>query len=171
MRRFSARIAVLGLILLMAMACKEKQAKQPDAREKRLNEVRLKVNDLQAGVTALETQLGKIKDDEAQRMRDLTAIDASLEAMKTGVREVQVSLESVAKTEGAEKTGNRGWPWYVTLLLVVAIIVLFYLVFKRVTREEGEEEEEGADEGFVEESDMGTIRYPGSKSDSTKNKP
>jgi membrane protein implicated in regulation of membrane protease activity len=161
MKRFAVLVVCVSVIAVAAVGCREKQPK-PSAREVQLSALRGKLSEMRASLDTLDQQVAQAKQQQEQLLAHYGETQNAINAMRRQADESQQALEALTRAEMAEtqrRTG--GWPWYLTLLLIVALIVIFYLIFKRITRDESVEEDEAADEGFVEETDMGTIRYPG----------
>jgi heme/copper-type cytochrome/quinol oxidase subunit 2 len=90
-------------------------------------------------------------------------------SQKTATLQSSLNALTAAQAPAKAPSEKPGLSWFVTVLLVLAIVIICYVVFKRMTREEAEDQDL-QDEEFMEENDLGTIRYPGGAKDAG-NKP
>jgi len=102
----------------------------------------------------------RIRADQMQMKETLDEMQDRLDHLAERARVLSDNLELTGQAPAAPAKAEKpaGWPLPVKLLLVLAIIVILYMIYKRVTREE--EEEDVLDEEYLEENEMGAIRYP-----------
>jgi cell division protein FtsB len=169
MKRWNIFIGLLALTLAMAAACGEKNTKETAARQAQMTAVGSKLAELQATTNDLRAKTDQLKTDQAALIGRLSDLQVSFDLLTKKAGELQAALNAFATSEADQKAAkSHGWPWWVVLILLVAIIALVYLVMKRIMRGEEPEEDDGGDEGFSEESDRGSVRYPGTKPPSEK---
>ena len=158
---------ILSLMLLLAASCGKEEPQKVDARQAQANNAKAQIADLQNSANALSAQIDQAKGDVTRINGRLAEMQTALDTIKKKSADLQGSLDTLMKTRQGEAP-EGGWPWYVKLFLILVVLVLVFLVYKVVTRDGGEGDEENSDESFVEENDLGSVRYPGTKPDTTK---
>jgi len=170
MSRMTILVALVGFTVLSLTGCGEEPApKQADPQETIRQGVARQAADLSAEVEQVKQDFEKVRENQALAMGDLQTQLLKL-SQKTAT--LQSSLNALTTAQAPAKAASEkttGWPWFFKVLLVLAIVIICYVVFKRMTREEAEDQDL-QDEEFMEENDLGTIRYPGGAKDAG-NKP
>lgn len=171
MFRSASSVFLTCCVMLLSMACgPEEQAKQPDPRDAKLEEIQTRITELERREIALSTTLvearSQLRAGQASMEKSLSAIQAGLDSLAGEGGLVQAPLESPKKTESspaaaAATEDSGGWSWWIKALLVAAIVVIFFAVYNHLIREEDFDEEDFADGEFLEENELGTVRYPG----------
>ena len=169
MSRMTILVALVGFTVLSLMGCGgEPVPKQPDPQEIIRQDVARQAANLSADVEQVKQDFEKVRENQALAMGDLQTQLLKL-SQKTAT--LQSSLNALTASQAPAKAASetKGWSWFFKGLLVLAIVIICYVVFKRMTREEAEDQDL-QDEEFMEENDLGTIRYPGGAKDAG-NKP
>jgi len=169
MSRMTILVALAGFTVLSLMGCGEEPApKQADPQEIIRQDVARQAADLSAEVEQVKQEFENTREKQALAMGDL---QTRLLKLSQKTANLQSSLNALTAAQAPAKAASEkpGWPWFVKVLLVLAIVIICYVVFKRMTREEAEDQDL-QDEEFMEENDLGTIRYPGGAKDAG-NKP
>lgn len=169
MRRLLNCSVTLALVaaLLLAAGCGKGKAPRVDARQAQINALKAKATDFQTSAEQARAQAEQVRTELAQLNNRLAALQTSADEMKAKSLDLQQALDGLIRAEQAE-VGRRGWPWYVNLFLILGVVVLVFLLYKVLTRDTDEGEEGATDESYVEETDLGSVRYPGSTADTTK---
>ena len=156
-------LATMGVVMLVGCGSR---AKEEEAKQNQINQIRTKSRELQGNIDDLRRQLQatteQLRQEHAATEKRLTDMLGMVDNISTAVTGVATSVNTLDQTQA--KAEPRRWPWPVTVLLILVIIIVAYLLYKGMTRDSGEEDEL-VDEGFVEENDLGTVRYPGEKRD------
>ena len=162
------KIGVLALtaVLFLAGSCGKEKAPKVDPRAEQVNLVKTQANDLKVSADALRTQLDQSKSDLAKLTARMAELQAASDGIKKKADEFQKSLDKLISMAQSESV-RKPWPLYVKVFLILAVIVLVFLLYKAFTREGGDGDEDSPDESFTEESDLGSVRYPGAKVDSS----
>jgi len=170
MRRFIPLTLVAISVALFAIACgAEEDTEKTDPRELQINKVRLSVNalkaresDLQDKMTALKNQIRVNQENLQQSMAALEASLASVSQERDSIQRALQVMDQVDEPAGAQDGGaGKGWPWPIKLLLLAALVVVVFLVIRMVTRDDDLDETDLLDDEFLEENELGTVRYPG----------
>jgi hypothetical protein len=163
MSRFLRLLALLTITAAILAACSNR-AKEEEAKQNQINQIRAQSREMQAGIDDLRRQLQataeQLRQEHAATEKRLTDMVTAADNLSTQVTGVATSVNTLDQTQS--RADGRRWPWPVTVLLILVIIIVAYLLYKGMTRDGGEEDEM-VDEGFVEENDLGTVRYPGEK--------
>jgi hypothetical protein len=156
-------LALAGLILLNLFGCGGgSETKQPDAKEEARMKAAAQAAELSAEVARVKQELADIQNKQADALDSLSRRVLTLSEKAAAL---ESSINTLTAKPAAEDTGAKGKShWFLTSLLVLTIVVICIILFKRMTRE-GSEDQDLQDEGFLEENDLGTIRYPGSAKD------
>jgi septal ring factor EnvC (AmiA/AmiB activator) len=174
------RCGALLLFALLIMSCGEKEPanKAPDPRELQMQKVRQQAADLRMQTAQLKERINTIAshitEDQRrleERIREVDQLQENIAALTLTAEGLDTSRRELDETEAAVKreAEKRGWPW-VLYLVVAAALVLSVVLFKHLNRDDETEDDSLGDEGFSEENDMGTIRYPGKQGDSNTTK-
>jgi hypothetical protein len=162
-------VALAGFTVLSLMGCGGEPApKQPDPQEIIRQDVARQAANLSADVEQVKQDFENVRENQALAMGDL---QTQLLKLSQKTANLQSSLNALTASQAPAKAAseNTGWHWFFKVLLGLVIVVILYVVFKRMTREEAEDQDL-QDEEFMEENDLGTIRYPGGAKDAG-NKP
>jgi cytochrome c-type biogenesis protein CcmH/NrfF len=162
-------VALAGFTVLSLMGCGGEPApKQPDPQEMARQDVARQAANLSADVEQVKQDFENVRENQALAMGDL---QTQLLKLSQKTANLQSSLNALTASQAPAKAAseNTGWHWFFKVLLGLVIVVILYVVFKRMTREEAEDQDL-QDEEFMEENDLGTIRYPGGAKDAG-NKP
>lgn len=176
-------VFVLSVLLLLCVSCEEeveKAVQKPvDSPSKEVLALRGDVDLLKEEVAVLRLQNVRLRaqmqaaseevakslanaavllDVSRLDMVDSDALGDPSVALLSGT-DVGVNGEVGLAAGGldAKDAERRGWPWFIRLILVLAIVLICFLLYKRVVNEAEE-----ADDEVVKENDLGSIRYPGS---------
>lgn len=169
MSRMTILVALVGFTVLSLMGCGgEPGPKQLDPQEIIRQDVARQATDLSAEVEQVKQDFENVREKQALAMGDLQTRLLKL-SQKTANLQSSLNALTAAQAPAKAPSEKTGWPWFVKVLLVLAIVIICYVVFKRMTREEAEDQDL-QDEEFMEENDLGTIRYPGGAKDAG-NKP
>jgi len=169
MSRMTILVALAGFTVLSLMGCGGEPApKQPDPQEMARQDVARQAANLSADVEQVKQDFENVRENQALAMGDL---QTQLLKLSQKTANLQSSLNALTASQAPAKAAseNTGWHWFFKVLLGLVIVVILYVVFKRMTREEAEDQDL-QDEEFMEENDLGTIRYPGGAKDAG-NKP
>jgi len=169
MSRMTILVALAGFTVLSLMGCGGEPApKQPDPQEIIRQDVARQAANLSADVEQVKQDFENVRENQALAMGDL---QTQLLKLSQKTANLQSSLNALTASQAPAKAAseNTGWHWFFKVLLGLVIVVILYVVFKRMTREEAEDQDL-QDEEFMEENDLGTIRYPGGAKDAG-NKP
>lgn len=158
------RLLILAMISIVMLVGCGNRAKEEEAKQNQIKQIREKSRELQANIDELRRQLQstneQLRQEHAATEKRLTDMLATVDGISTAVTGVASSVNTLDQTQ--VRTESKRWPWPVTVLLILVIIIVAYLLYKGMTRDSGEEDDL-VDEGFVEENDLGTVRYPGEK--------
>lgn len=123
----------------------------------------------------MEQQLQNLVDMQSKVTQTVQESKASLSSMRAQHDQVQVKLTQLRNIYGelldleqingvakkSEKAGDDdGWPILVKILIVIAILVVLIVLLKKMTQSEDFDDDDLLDEEFLEENDLGTVRYP-----------
>jgi hypothetical protein len=173
MRRFSMVAVLCGLLLTVLSSCGEKSSDESKLPGIDAARVRAQVTELRQSSDALRAKIESAKEDSrAEQLRlesrvtemltDLDDLNQRIENVDNSVG-VLARMESVVAKAPREK---RGWPWMVSLLLLVFIVLSVALVVKRMGSDNEGEDDELLGDGFLEENELGSVRYPAEEEDS-----
>jgi len=170
MRRFFPLALVAVFLMLFTVACDEQEeAKRPDPRELQIGKVRQSLNDLKAREDDLRAKVTELKNqirvNQENVQQALVALESSLESVSGKRDSIQRALQMMEHVDepvsAKERETEKGWPWPIKLLLLVALVVVVFLVIRMVTRDDDLEDADLLDDEFLEENELGTVRYPG----------
>lgn len=161
-------LGVLSLALLTA-GCgsrgdyqKQKAWKQLQAKSEK------QAQNLERQMEQLLMEMARLRQQQDGLNEQVKVVQGLLDKTQQAQRELGKNIYALGEGKALPqqkpaKSGDRdGWHWTVKLFLSLAIILIFYILYRRITGNDEEDDQE--EDGFVEENDLGTIRYPGSVS-------
>jgi len=159
--------AILLASVFFSIGCGKKTGNQMDPREMQMQNLQAKMTAMEAAVSDMQAQLNQAKSIQMQFGDRISAVQNSLNQVQSSIAESRNALNTLSQVE-EQQAGNasKGWPWPVRIILILALLVIFYFLWRKVVRG-GDEEDDGAEDDYTVENQMGSVRYPGSKSASS----
>lgn len=117
---------------------------------------------------SLEEARSRIRASQLELEKSLATVQAALDQLDGGamvsLSQVQtpVKTDSPVQTDNTGEEADEGWSWWSKTFLVILIVGGFFAIYRHLIREEGDEEDDFMDDEFLEENELGTVRYPGS---------
>ncbi|HUT24260.1 MAG TPA: hypothetical protein VM492_07970 [Sumerlaeia bacterium] len=167
----------LALGAFLAMSCGETSPEvKIDPRQERTQRLRANVDRLQEKTADLQLQSAamseQVRTNEVDLSRRLEEMKQSIAAVEREMVEIRALIEESIPAEAKQPPEKKahGWPWFIKLILILALVVGALLLLRRLARDEEEEfDEELLDDEFLEENDLGAIRYPAGTGRGEKN--
>jgi hypothetical protein len=168
--------ACLALGAFLAASCGETPSEvKSDPRQERTQRLRASLDRLQEETADLQLQTAATSDqvraNEVDLSRRLEEMKQSIAAVEREMAETRALIgeQVLAETKEPPEKKAHGWPWFIKLTLILALVVGALLLLRRLARDEEEEsDEELLDDEFIEENDLGTIRYPAGREEAEK---
>lgn len=164
MRFFRSICYLLFVIIgLLTVACDagDKDTKV-QVQENQVQRLHRQVQRLAAEQAALREKLVIAQGQIASARAQLDAAEATIKSLQAGVDTQDLSpllrtLPNLARPKVAP-VEKKGWPLPIKLMIVLAILIIVFLFFQSMTADD--DEDDLFDDSFVEENDLGTVRYP-----------
>ncbi|MFW6303235.1 MAG: hypothetical protein ACOC2L_01320 [Candidatus Sumerlaeota bacterium] len=189
MKRITSIAVLLSLVAFLLAACGEESTTSEQApagktfnREEtiqRINQLKQIDSTISKQIQEMETQLGELKTLQNEMQKSIEQRQVALEkalaelrlqrvGMSEQIVEIDNSLRDAAGMERVSQAAptkstqaeEEGWPLIVKILIVIAIVVVLIVLLKKMTQSEEFDDDDLLDEEFLEENDLGTVRYP-----------
>ncbi|HBF34685.1 TPA: hypothetical protein DDW35_08975 [Candidatus Sumerlaeota bacterium] len=158
MSRLSGVLLLVVVMALSALGCGSSPSQKLDSRELARQQAVSGTDALNLEIGQIRTSMQKVREQQYELSRSLDDLQKKLDNLPQSSEAVKRALEQMKAQEGSGILGGEGhgWPWPIKLLLVLAIVVIAYILYKKVAQDD----EEDSEEGIIEETNLGSIRYP-----------
>ncbi len=184
--------ALLSILVLVLIGCGNEEPKEANPtpaefKTRKAIQTLDSLNSQQAAmnsqISKMETQLQNLVDMQSKVTQALQETKASLSSTRAQYDQVQVKITELRNIYGelqeleqidavaqkaAKAQNDGGWPIFIKILIVIAILVVLIVLLKKMTQSEEFDDDDLLDEEFLEENDLGTVRYPSDAENSTE---